>query len=65
MNESDAWKNFITTGSVADYLKYASIKHGNENYPQEAENEVQHRRTGYSGTEYSGTGQINNCFNKK
>ena len=68
MNETDAWKNFINSGSIADYLKYASIKNGSvtdEYKASEERNENQHGRTGYQGTEYQGTGQINNGFNKK
>lgn len=66
MNEIDAWKNFITTGSVKDYLTYASIKNSsNTQNPQEEVNEGQHGRTGYSGTEYKGTRQADHCLNKK
>lgn len=66
MNEIDAWKNFITTGSVKDYLTYASIKNSNiARNPQEAVNENQHGRSGYSGTEYKGARQADHCLNKK
>lgn len=68
MNETDAWKNFISSGSITDYLKYASIKNNlstDENKASEDKNENQHGRTGYQGTEYQGAGQINNGFNKK
>lgn len=66
MNETDAWKNFVTTGSVIDYLRYSSIKNGKESdIPQGAANENKHRRTDYTRTEYSGTGQIGNGINKK
>ncbi len=64
MNEKDAWENFISSGSVADYLKYASIK--NSHAAAEVQNnEVQYGRSCDSGTEYKGTGQINNSLNKK
>ena len=64
MNEKDAWKNFTNSGSVNDYLRYASIKKEQINSPEE-KNEVQYGRTGYSRTEYKGTGQSNNYSDKK
>ena len=64
MNEKDAWKNFTNSGSVNDYLRYASIKKELANTSEE-KNEVQYGRTGYSRTEYKGTGQINNHTDKK
>ena len=33
MNEKDAWKNFTNSGSVNDYLRYASIKKEQINSP--------------------------------
>ena len=48
MNETDAWKNFVTSGSITDYLKYASIKNNNQNsVSPEENNENRNGRTGH------------------
>lgn len=66
MDELDAWLNFVTTGSVLDYLKYSSIKNSTQdNNPREEPNEIHHGRTDYTRTEYKGTGQTGNRTDKK
>ncbi|MBQ3969914.1 MAG: hypothetical protein II685_05470 [Clostridia bacterium] len=56
MNEKDAWKNFVTSGSVDDYLKYASIKN-DRTAPTEEQDENNHRRIGHQRTKPERTGQ--------
>ncbi|MDE7390606.1 MAG: hypothetical protein K2M82_06675 [Lachnospiraceae bacterium] len=66
MDEFDAWNNFVTTGSVIDYLKYSSIKNSKDTTnPQEAANEIQYGRAGYSRTDNQGARQACHGFNKK
>ena len=59
MNEKDAWENFVSSGSVSDYLRYASIKEQSE-LTTDANNEFQHRRTGDKRTEDKRGRQGNN-----
>ena len=53
MNANDAWKNFVKSGSVPDYLQYKSIqyaKRGGER--KEDKDEVQDQGTDTQRTEY-------------
>jgi len=59
MNEKDAWNVFTNSGSVNDYLRYASLKK-DEQGSLEEKNEVHYGRIGYQGTEYKGTRQDHN-----
>lgn len=56
MDELNAWSMFCATGSVLDYLHYASMKNSQNYFPeeeaQEDSDENQHRWTDYQGTEY-------------
>lgn len=52
MDEKTAWANFVSTGSVIDYLEYREIKESHIKPPQEEIYANQHRRTDYHGTEY-------------
>lgn len=53
MNEMDAWSKFLITGSVLDYLQYTSLRNAEDlTDTQEENDENQHRRTDYQGTEY-------------
>ncbi|HHZ06635.1 MAG TPA: hypothetical protein GX401_07620 [Clostridiales bacterium] len=53
MDEMNAWSNFLTTGSVLDYLRYTTLRNAEKlEGTQEDENENQHGRTDYQGTEY-------------
>jgi len=51
----DPWTSFITTGSVADYLRYKSIQNSKDNgadeFPED-EDEDFYGRTYYQRTEY-------------
>jgi len=64
MNEKDAWNVFTNSGSVNDYLRYASLKN-HEQGALEGKDEVHYGRTGDSGTKYKGTRQGNNNIDKK
>ncbi len=44
MNEKDAWKNFVNSGSVNDYLRYASER-SRTNADSEEEDEFQYGRS--------------------
>jgi len=63
MDIFDAWSDFAETGSVIDYLRYASIRNSKENFPeyyndeddldmQEEDDETLNGRTDYRGTKY-------------
>ncbi len=63
MDIFDAWSDFAETGSVIDYLRYASIRNSKENFPeyyeneddlefQEDDDETRHGRTNNRGTKY-------------
>ncbi|MEE1126408.1 MAG: hypothetical protein U0L18_10850 [Acutalibacteraceae bacterium] len=63
MNAYDAWKNFLETGSVVDYLRYTSLRDSQENFPeyfsdeddfdmQEGDDEDIHGRIDYRGAKY-------------
>lgn len=34
MNIYDAWSNFLESGSVLDYLRYAALKNSKEDFPE-------------------------------
>ena len=64
MNKKDAWTNFISSGKVSDYLRYASIE--KEQFDDSEEQyEVQYRRTDLKGNTDKGTGQVGNYSDKK
>ncbi|MEE0060969.1 MAG: hypothetical protein UE295_09105 [Acutalibacteraceae bacterium] len=63
MNAYDAWENFLSTGSVVDYLRYTSLRDSKVNFPeyfnddddfdmQEDDDEDIHGRIDYRGTKY-------------
>ncbi|MBQ2347058.1 MAG: hypothetical protein II388_01635 [Clostridia bacterium] len=60
---SDAWKNFVNSGSVRDYLTYASTK--SNTAPEENENDHYNKRSGNKRNEYEGKRQGNNYSDKR
>ncbi|MGN0537426.1 MAG: hypothetical protein ACI4M3_05575 [Acutalibacteraceae bacterium] len=61
MDEDTAWRNFISSGSVADYLVYCTAKRQAATHAEE-HNENQHGRSDFEGTNNRGTGQIAHNF---
>lgn len=41
MNIYDAWANFLESGSVLDYLRYAALKNSKEDFPEYFEDDTE------------------------
>ena len=53
MNIYDAWSDFAESGSIIDYLRYASLKNSKENFPEYYDDEELDRFRGHSSDGYS------------
>lgn len=51
MDETSAWQNFASSGSVADYLVYCAEKHENAHRAEETY-EDSNRRSDFNRTDY-------------
>lgn len=55
VDEMNAWSVFLNTGSVADYIRYATIRNSAKQFdPGENYDEDQDGRAYTEGTEYRG-----------
>lgn len=56
MDEDKAWKNFASSGSIADYLVYCTAKREAAAHAEE-KHENQYGRSDFEGTNNRGAGQ--------
>lgn len=52
MNANDAWKNFVKSGSVPDYLQYVQAQRDAADTPDGEQHEVQDQGTDHPTAEY-------------